>query len=498
MGESGYILTLDQGTSSTKAGLIDIFGNVVCSAQIPISQTFPKAGWVEQNPWEIFNSTVKALKKLLQKSLVRPRDIHSIGITNQRETTILWDSRSGEPLYNAVGWQCRRTSTHCQKLIDQGLGQKVRRITGLPIDPEFSATKISWLLDHIPDGRLRASKGEIKFGTVDSWLIWHLTKGQVHVTDVTNASRTMLLDLRTLQWSSEMLDLFEIPRDILPELVPSNAVVGKIHKEYLDGESKQIIGVIGDQQASLFGQACFKLGMTKCTYGTGAFMLTNTGNGLLNNDDGLIQTVAWLLDDEVEYALEGAVLSAGGTVNWALSNLGLAKDVLGLQRLAETVEDSNGVVVVPAFAGLGSPYWDSNARGSIHGLSFSTKKAHIARAILESTAFQCADMLESFSSSSDISIKELRTDGGGAASNLLMQRQADLLQMKLQRSQHIESTMLGAAHISGLQIGFWEDMEHLEKLWKHDVEFVPRLHGEEYRILKNQWSKAISRSKKWL
>ena len=497
MAEYGYILTLDQGTSSTKAGLIDVFGQVFSSAQIPIRQSFPKTGWVEQNPWEIFHSATEAIDSLLEKSRVRLGDIHSIAITNQRETVILWDSVSGEPLYNGIGWQCRRTSAHCQYLIDQGYNEHILKVTGLPIDPEFSATKIAWVLDHVPESRLKASRGEVKFGTVDSWLVWNLTNRQVHVTDITNASRTMLLDLDTLQWSSDMLELFNIPGSILPEILPSNTAVGKMHKKFLKGESKDIVGVIGDQQSSLFGQACFEIGMTKCTYGTGAFMLTNTGENRINNDSGLIQTVAWLIDDKVEYALEGAVLSAGATVNWALSNFGIAKDVYELQDLAESVDDSDGVVVVPAFAGLGSPHWNDSARATLQGLSFSTNKRHIARAILESTAYQCADLLEAFSVSSNINVNNLRTDGGGAASNFLMQRQADFLRIKVQRSQHIESTMLGAAHLSGLKIGFWNNIHELERLWAHEVEFTPSLDDNEFRLLKNQWSKAVSRSRNW-
>ena len=497
MAEYGYILTLDQGTSSTKAGLIDVFGRVFSSAQIRIRQTFPKTGWVEQNPWEILNSAVEAIDSLLEKSRVKLGDIHSIAITNQRETVILWDSVSGEPLYDGIGWQCRRTSAYCQDLIEQGYQEKIQDVTGLPIDPEFSATKIAWILDHVPEARLKASKGEVKFGTVDSWLVWNLTNRQFHVTDITNASRTMLLDLDTLQWSSDMLELFNIPVSILPEIIPSNAVVGKIHKKFLRGESKDIVAVIGDQQASLFGQACFEIGMTKCTYGTGAFMLTNTGENRISNDSGLIQTVAWLIDDKVEYALEGAVLSAGATVNWALSNLGIANNVSELQDLAESVDDSDGVVVVPAFAGLGSPHWDSSARASLQGLSFSTKKSHIARAILESTAYQCADLLEAFSVSSDIVVNNLRADGGGAASNFLMQRQADFLRIKVQRSQHIESTMLGAAHLSGLKVGFWNNIHELNRLWTQEVEFTPSLDDNEFRLLKDQWNKAISRSRDW-
>ena len=498
MDEPGYIMALDQGTSSTRAGLIDIYGSLVSSTQIPFKQSFPREGWVEQDPWDIFNSTLEALTLLLEKSQVNPSNIHSIGITNQRETTILWDSRSGEPIYNAIGWQCRRTTNLCQTLIEAGMASHIKEITGLPIDPEFSATKIAWILDHVPEGRRRATQGDIKFGTVDSWIIWNLTHRSIHVTDVTNASRTMLYDINNLEWADEMLDLFDIPRAMLPEIVPSDSAVGNIHPDYISGDPKKIIGVMGDQQAALFGQACFQPGMTKCTYGTGAFMLMNTGNRVRSGDEGLIETIGWLLDDNVVYALEGAVLSAGATVNWAITSLGLGQDVLELQTLAESVPDSNGVVIVPAFAGLGSPYWDSKARASIQGISFSTEKAHLARSIIESTAYQCSDMLEAFVKSSHISVNDLRVDGGGAANDLLMQHQADLLGTKVHRARNLESTMIGVAHLSGLNVGFWKDLEELGNLWDEDIGFLPEMKQKQRHKLKNRWKKAVIRSRNWI
>ena len=490
-------MSLDQGTSSTRAGLIDISGQIVASIQVPFNQTFPREGWVEQDPWDIFNSAIKAMELLLDDNEVSVSEIHSIGVTNQRETTIVWETISGKPIYNAIGWQCRRTAGQCQSLVTQGDQSRIREITGLPIDPEFSATKISWILDQIPGARQRAARGDIKFGTVDSWLIWNLSNKSIHVTDVTNASRTMLFDMKKLEWSTELLDLFNIPEAMLPEIVPSNTDVGEITGSYLGGQRKKITGVIGDQQSALFGQTCFLKGMTKCTYGTGAFVLLNTGPELVGGEDGLIRTIAWMLDDQVTYALEGVIFSAGATVNWALNVLGIYKDASELEILAGAVSHSNGVILVPAFAGLGTPHWDSTARGTIQGLSLGTTKEHLARAILESTTFQCSEILDSFYKHSDISISILRVDGGGSANDIMMQHQADLLGIKVQRSANSESTMLGAAYLAGLKIGFWKNLKQVEKLWKAEVEFRPDMPFKKRTMLKNQWRRAVLRSKNW-
>ena len=487
-----YILSLDQGTSSSRAILFDEEAKVVSLEQQQFTQHYPQPGWVEHDPEEIWQSQFQVAKAAIQRGGQGP--IRGIGITNQRETTILWDRATGRPIHNALVWQDRRTSALCKQWASS-LGPKITAKTGLVVDAYFSASKISWLLDNVEGARERAERGELAFGTVDSWLIWKLTEGRSHVTDVSNASRTMLFNIHTLSWDEELLGKFNIPKQILPSVVGSSEVIGSTQ---LFGEDIPISGIAGDQQSALFGQRCHKPGMSKNTYGTGCFMLLNTGNTAKKSEHRLLSTVAWKQDGETEYALEGSVFIGGAAVGWLRDGLGVINSSSEVEGLANSVPDNGGVVFVPAFNGLGTPHWDQDARGAILGLTGGTTKAHIARATLESLALQVADVMDAMQADSGIKLQELRVDGGAAANNLLLQIQSDLLQVPVVRPKNTETTALGAAYLAGLAVDFFENTEQLEAFEAIDQVFEPQKTLDEVQGLRAQWERAISRSAGWV
>ena len=497
MAASGYILAIDQGTTSTTAIAVDGSGKVVWQSSTEIQQMFPQAGWVEHNPEELFGSIMEVVEDVLEETEISPRQIRAIGITNQRETTLVWDRSSGRPVTNAVVWQCRRTAPLCEALRAQGLEETVRAKTGLPIDAYFSATKIRWILDNIPNGQRRAESGELAFGTVDSWLVWNLTNGTTHVTDVTNASRTMLYNINSLGWDSELLDDLDIPLAMMPRVVPSSGICGYASGSLFRGQSIPIAGLAGDQHAALFGQACFNRGMVKNTYGTGSFVLMNTGDSLVPSKHGLVTTIAWKLGDEVSYALEGSIFSTGATVQWLRDGLELFNSLSEVEELAMQAVDNGGVYLVPAFTGLGAPHWDMYARGAIVGITRGTNRSHLARAALESTAYQTKDVIDAMFADTGVQISNLRVDGGGSENSLLMQFQSDLLGVVIECSTVKETTALGAAYFAGLAVGFWESTEEIQDMWARDRTYTPDMSDEIRDGLYGNWKHAVERAKGW-
>ena len=495
--QPGYILAIDQGTTSTTAALVDGSGRPLWTAREELPQVYPKPGWVEHDPEDIFLSCMAAVEELLEETEVDPRQVRALGIANQRETTVVWERDTGRPVCNAIVWQCRRTAPLCDAMKARGLEDTVRRKTGLPIDAYFSGTKLRWILDNTPHGQRRAEAGELLFGTVDSWLMWKLTNGALHATDVTNASRTMLFNIDTLSWDEELMEELDIPRAMLPEVRLSSELYGHTAGNLFRGQAIPITGVAGDQQAALFGQACFRPGMTKNTYGTGCFVLMNTGPRRIESDSGLVTTVAWGLGGETTYALEGSIFSAGATVEWLRVGLAIINDASEMEALAATVPDSGGVYLVPAFAGLGAPDWDMYARGAIVGLTRGTTRAHIARAGLEATAFQTREVVEAMAKDTGLDIEELRVDGGGTANDLLMQFQADILGAPLDRPAVAETTALGAAYLAGLSTGFWDDLTQIEALRENGETFRPRMPAEERERRFSRWRRAVERAKGW-
>ena len=481
-----YVLSLDQGTTSCRAIVFDREGAVVHVAQQEFTQRFPQAGWVEHDAEEIWEVQLKVMREAV--AAAGAENIAAVGITNQRETTVVWDRATGKPLHPAIVWQCRRTSDLCRELKDEGFEAVVREKTGLVLDPYFSGTKLKWILDRHPEIRSKAEKGEALFGTIDSWLIWNLTGGRSHVTDYSNASRTMLFNIRTLDWDDDILRKLSVPRAMLPEVRPSSDIYGETS---LLGKPIPISGTAGDQQAALFGQACYRAGMAKNTYGTGCFVLTHTGEKPVKSDNGLLTTIAWGLNGRVEYALEGSVFTAGAVVQWLRDGLGIIGNAAESEALAASVEDTGGVYVVPAFTGLGTPYWNPQARGMITGLTRGTGRAHLVRAALESIAYQSADVFRVMERESGIALQEVRVDGGASRNNFLMQFQADMLGVRVTRPKVQETTALGAAFLAGLAVGFWKDQRELEQLWSIDRIFTPQ-RDEEYRREKYEgWLRAV-------
>jgi glycerol kinase len=492
-----YILALDQGTTSSRAILFDQEGTSVAVAQREFQQIFPQPGWVEHDPKEIFRTQRDVARQALQSANIALSDLMAVGITNQRETTMVWDRQTGEPLHNAIVWQDRRTADLCAKLRKKkGSEKTIQTKTGLVIDPYFSGTKIAWVLDHIPGARTRAERGELAFGTVDTWLVWQLTGNRTHVTDVTNASRTMLFDIHKGDWDEALLKLLRVPRAILPEVHPSAHAFGMLPKSVL-GEALVVGGIAGDQQAAMFGQGCHRAGMAKNTYGTGCFMLMHTGERVVRSKNGLVSTACAQTGASKEYALEGSVFIGGAVVQWLRDGLEFFKSSSEVEALANSALDSNGVFVVPAFTGLGAPYWDPNARGAIVGLTRGVSRAHIARAALESIAFQSADVLEAMQKDSGEKLKELRVDGGAAANDLLMQFQADLLGVPVVRPKVLETTALGAAYLAGLTVDLWKSREELASHWQLDRRFEPSMARKDAAALLGRWREAVQRSLKW-
>ena len=492
------ILSLDQGTTSSRAVLFDRNGAILASAQHEFAQHFPQPGWVEHDALEIWQSQCRVAAQAIAKSALTAKEIGAIGITNQRETTVLWDRASGRPLAPAIVWQDRRTAAFCDELKREGMEACIREKTGLVIDAYFSGTKLNWLLQNIPGARQRAMRGELAFGTIDSWLLWQLTAGKVHATDVSNASRTMLFNIHRLDWDDELLRAMDIPRSVLPIIVSSSEVIGETACEGLP-PGIVIGGVAGDQQAALFGQACYRHGMAKNTYGTGCFMLMNTGESVVASQHNLISTVAWRLDGQpAQYAVEGSVFVAGAAVQWLRDGLGIIEKASDVETLASSVADSGGVVVVPAFTGLGAPHWDATARGAIFGLTRGSTRAHIARATLESIAFQNAELAAAMRDDASVPIAELRVDGGAAVNNFLMQFQADLIGVNVVRPKITETTALGAAYLAGLAVGFWRTQEEIALLWETERTFVPHLSKGDAQMRLDAWRLAVDRTKKWL
>jgi len=489
-----YIIALDQGTTSSRAVLFDETGDIKGIAQSEFRQLFPKPGWVEHDPLEILSSQLGVLEKLIQDCALDLKQVLALGITNQRETTVVWDKYTGMPVYNAIVWQDKRTASLCEDLVAIGLSDYVRDQTGLVIDSYFSATKVKWILDNVPNARKKAEQGDLLFGTIDTWLIWNMTKGKAHVTDMTNASRTMMYNIRTLEWDKKMLKELDIPESMLPEVKPSAAHFG----EYtLNGVTLPITGVAGDQQAALFGQACFEPGMAKNTYGTGCFMLMNTGATIQISKNGLLTTIAWGLDGKVEYVLEGSVFIAGAAVQWLRDSLGIIDESKDSEYFAAKALGSNEVYVVPAFAGLGAPYWDMYARGAIFGLTRDTGKDHIIKATLESLAYQTKDVLNAMQEDSGITLARLKVDGGACANNILMQFQADILGTEVERPEVIESTAMGAAFLAGIQIGLWKKEDIITNRRINKI-FKPEMDSGTRDTLYNGWKKAVERSKGWI
>lgn len=488
-----YILALDQGTSSSRAIVFDQKGTPCAVAQKEFRQIFPQSGWVEHDPHEIWSSQASVIAEAITMMDINGLNLAGIGITNQRETTIVWDSETEEPIYNAIVWQDRRTSDYCDELKNQGLTDTIRQKTGLIIDAYFSATKIKWILDNVPGARKRAEWGKLMFGTVDTWLIWRLTRGEIHVTDVSNASRTMLFNINTLDWDQELLDLFGIPRSMMPEVKSSSEIYGHT-KTTIFAHKVPISGIAGDQQAALFGQMCTEPGMVKNTYGTGCFLLMNSGEKPILSKNNLITTVAWKIGDKVNYALEGSIFVGGSVVQWLRDGLGVINSSSEVEELASRVPDTNGVYFVPALTGLGAPWWDQYARGTIVGISRGTNTAHIARAALEGIAYQTMDITAAMSRDAGIPLKELKVDGGASRNNLLMQFQADILGTRVIRPQVVETTAMGAAYLAGLAVGYWSSIDDIRKQWQIDRIFEPSWEQEKIDDAKAHWADAVKRT----
>lgn len=492
-----FILAVDQGTTSSRAIIFDKKGSIKSVAQKEFTQFYPQPGWVEHDANEIWSSQAGVIIEAITKAGLHAESIAAVGITNQRETTVIWDKSTGEPINKAIVWQDRRTSEFCSDLKTKGFEGMIKEKTGLLLDAYFSGTKIKWILDNVDGAREKAEKGELAFGTIDSWLIWKLTGGKRHVTDVTNASRTLLFNIHKKEWDDEILELLDIPKSLLPEVRSSSEVYGEISPS-LFNVSIPIAGIAGDQQAALFGQMCINPGMLKNTYGTGGFLVFNTGDKPIASKNNLLTTIAWEVDGKVTYALEGSIFIAGAVVQWLRDGLGIIKSSEEVEELAKSVKDNGGVYLVPAFAGLGAPYWDQFARGSISGLTRGTTAGHIARAALEAIAFQTADVLKAMESDSGLKVTELRVDGGATANNLLMQFQSDLLGIPIIRPKISETTALGVAYLAGLAIGYWDGHEDIADQWEIDKKFEPKMSSEQTEELLNNWNKAVSRSKNWL
>ncbi|WP_432662756.1 glycerol kinase GlpK [Wukongibacter baidiensis] len=492
-----YILALDQGTTSSRAIIFNHDGEIVKVAQKEFTQIYPKAGWVEHDPMEIWGSQSGVAREVLETTGISPEEIAAIGITNQRETTVVWDKNTGKPIYNAIVWQCRRTAGICDDLKARGLESYIRENTGLVVDAYFSGTKVKWILDNVEGAREKAENGELLFGNIDTWLIWNLTRGQKFVTDYTNASRTMLYNIKELKWDEKILKELGIPASMLPEVKQSSEVYGYTDPKTFGGAEIPIAGIAGDQQAALFGQACYEAGMAKNTYGTGCFMLMNTGEEMVPSNNGLLTTIAWGVDGKVEYALEGSIFVAGASVQWLRDELKLIDDAKDSEYFATQVEDTNGVYVVPAFVGLGAPYWDMYARGTIVGLTRGANRNHIIRATLESIAYQTRDVLEAMQEDSGIDLQALNVDGGAVANNFLMQFQSDVLGVPVDRPVVAETTALGAAYLAGLAVGFWESKEEIAKKWAVDKHFDPAMDNELKEKKYAGWKKAVKRACEW-
>ncbi len=490
-----HILALDQGTTSSRALIFDHGGTVRATAQQEFRQIFPRPGWVEHDATEIWATQSGVLHEALAKAGLGAADIAAIGITNQRETTVLWDRATGKPLANAIVWQDRRTAPFCDELRAAGHAPAIAAKTGLVVDAYFSGTKLKWLLDHVPRARERAARGELAFGTIDSWLVWNLSRGAAHVTDASNASRTMLFNVHTGRWDDDLLALLDIPRTVLPEVVPSSGTCAKAH---LAGVDVPIAGIAGDQQAALFGQACHSPGLAKNTYGTGCFLLLNTGARAVASANNLLTTVAWLRDGALDYALEGSVFIGGAVVQWLRDGLKIVRSAGEIEALAASVPDNGGVYLVPAFAGLGAPHWDAYARGSMFGLTRGATSAHVARAALEAIAFQSADVLAAMEKDAAITLRELRVDGGATANNLLMQFQADLLGVPVVRPKVLETTALGAGYLAGLAVGYWQGASDVAANWQVDRVFEPTMSRDHAGALRQGWNKAVARAKEWI
>ena len=493
---ASYILALDQGTTSSRAMLFDHAGQIVSSAQKEFKQIYPHAGWVEHDPLEIWSTQAGVAAEAVTRAGLNGTAIAAIGITNQRETTVVWDRETGRPIYNAIVWQDRRTAADCDALRERGLEDTIRAKTGLPIDAYFSATKIRWILDNVEGARDKAKQGKLAFGTIDSWLIWNFTQRELHVTDVTNASRTMLFNIHTLQWDDELLSALDIPKSMLPTVRSSSEVYGPT-KTTVFASKIPIAGIAGDQHAALFGQMCIRPGMVKNTYGTGCFLVMNTGNKPIESKNSLVTTIAWQIGDRVDYALEGSIFIGGAVVQWLRDGLGIIKSAAEIETLARSVPDSDNVFMVPAFAGLGAPHWNPHARGTLFGVTRGTTAGHIARAALESIAFQSIDVLKAMEADSGIRIDELRVDGGAVANNLLMQFQADILGVDVVRPSISETTALGAAYLAGLAIGYWENLDEIQQQWKLDHRFSPAIDTGKAEEHMHGWHRAVRAAKAW-
>jgi glycerol kinase len=493
---SSYILALDQGTTSSRAILFDHSGSIVSLAQKEFTQLYPQPGWVEHDPEEIWSSQFSVMAEVMAKGNIKTSEIAAIGITNQRETVVVWDRETGQPVYNAIVWQDRRTAEYCDHLKATGNESFIREKTGLIIDAYFSASKLKWILDNVEGARTKAENGQLAFGTVDSWLCWKLSGGKLHITDVTNACRTMLLNIHSCEWDKDLLQFFGIPEAVLPEVKPSSKIYG-VTQAVVKHANIPIAGIAGDQQAALFGQLCTSPGMVKNTYGTGCFMLMNTGEQAVVSRNNLLTTVAWQLHNRTEYALEGSIFIAGAVVQWLRDGLHMIRASNEVEDLASKVSDTEQVYMVPAFAGLGAPHWNQHARGSLFGVTRGTSNAHIARAALESIAYQTYDVLKAMESDSGISVKELRVDGGATVNNLLMQFQADILQVGVVRPVVYETTALGAAYLAGLAVGYWDSVESLQQQWKVDRRFTPTRSPEQVNALLHGWQRAVKASIAW-
>ncbi|MDN3687089.1 glycerol kinase GlpK [Cyclobacterium jeungdonense] len=492
-----YLMAMDQGTTSSRAIIFNKKGQIIASAQKDFEQLFPQSGWVEHDPREIWTSQASVATEAITRANISAHQIAGIGITNQRETTILWDRASGEPIFNAIVWQDRRTAAFCNSLKEQGYADKVRDKTGLIIDAYFSGTKIKWILDHVEGARERAKKGEICFGTVDSWLVWKMTGGKEHITDITNASRTMIFNIHDKAWDDELLELLDIPKAILPEVKSSSEVYGTTSGDLLSAKIP-IAGIAGDQQAALFGQLCTEPGMAKTTYGTGCFLVMNTGEKPVKSNNQLLTTIAWQVGDQVQYALEGSVFIGGAAIQWLRDGISVLKDAKDSEEMAKTLPDNGGVYFVPALTGLGAPYWDQDARGAFFGITRGTTRAHMVRAGLEAIAYQVYDVLKAMEKDAGEDAKEMRVDGGATANDFLMQFQADLTQCAIKRPEIIETTALGAAYLAGLAVGYWKDMEEIKTLWKADESFSPKQDKASMEKNLEYWHKAVGRSLNWL
>lgn len=492
----GYILSLDQGTTSSRAILFDRNGRIAGTSQKEFRQIYPAPGWVEHDPAEIWETQLNAAIEAIKKSNVDPAEIAGIGITNQRETTVLWDKNTGRPVYNAIVWQCRRTAEICDDLKNRGMYSYVKENTGLVIDAYFSGTKIKWILDNVEGVREKAEQGDILFGTIDSWLLWNLTGGKIHITDYSNASRTMIYNIKKLSWDEVLLKELNIPTSMLPQVRQSSEVYGNTKKELLGAEIP-ISGIAGDQQSALFGQLCFQEGMVKNTYGTGCFMLMNTGEKMVASNNGLLTTIAWGVDNKVEYALEGSIFVAGAAVQWLRDELKIIHDARDSEYFAEKVDDTNGVYLVPAFTGLGAPYWDMYARGTMVGLTRGANRNHIIRAALESIAYQTKDVINAMMEDSGINLTSLKVDGGATENNFLMQFQSDILNVNVDRPDITETTALGAAYLSGLAVGFWKSKGEIAQNWSINRKFKPNMPEDKRKKLYSGWKKAVERSEGW-